>query len=324
MYFNPVSWAGVAVNQGKWLLADQDGKVMKELTYGILGGIPVTGDWNGDGVTKVGVFVSGIWFLDLNGDGLWDTDDLWIQLGRESDQPVAGDWDGDGKADIGVFGMIWSGDSRALEHEPGLPDVQNRTSASLVGRYKNVPPSPEQATDGVRTLKRTSVGKFRKDLIDHVFAYGTEGDRPIAGDFNGDGVANIGVFRDGRWYIDADGNGKWSEGDIFAEYGQPGDRPVVGDWTGDGKAKLGVYRNGTWYLDTNNNRVLDPGDKVIRDFGGPNDTPVAGDWNGDGIDKPGLYREELATPQRQATDAAAPDDAATASNTPIAEPPPAK
>ena len=36
---------------------------------------------------------------------------------------MAGDWDGDGKSDIGIFGIAWIGDSKAIEADPGLPDV---------------------------------------------------------------------------------------------------------------------------------------------------------------------------------------------------------
>jgi hypothetical protein len=37
------------------------------------GAIPVAGDWNGDGRTKVGLYIPsyGWWYLDYNGDGVW-------------------------------------------------------------------------------------------------------------------------------------------------------------------------------------------------------------------------------------------------------------
>ena len=47
------------------------------------------------------------------------------------------------------------------------------------------------------------------------------------------------------WYLDMDGDGRWSDGDLKCDFGQAGDMPVVGDWTGDGIEKIGVYRNGT-------------------------------------------------------------------------------
>jgi len=279
-------------------LADDRGAEARQLQFGLAGGIPVTGDFDGDGISEVGVFFDGIWFLDLNGNGIWDDADLWARLGKAGDVPVTGDWDGDGKTDIGIFGPSWSGDARAIAAEPGLPDGDNQTT----GRYKNLPPEPEEATVGWRTMKRSAGGKFRADLIDHVFQYGTAGDRAVAGDLNGDGVTNIGLFRDGIWYLDADGNGQWSAGDVYVErLGGAGDLPVVGDFNGDGVDDLGVYRDGTWLLDTNGDHTLDSHDKVFE-LGGPYDKPVVGDFNGDGVDQIGVYRDGVITPDQQAVE----------------------
>ena len=117
---------------------------------------------------------------------------------------------------------------------------------------------------GNRELKLTSTGKRREDVIDHVFHYGTPGDHPVAGDWNGDGIDTIGVFRDGRWHRDIDGDGQWTNSDVQENFGQKGDLPVVGDFNGDGIDELGVYRHGTWYIDTNGNRVIDGDDKVFE------------------------------------------------------------
>lgn len=300
VYFTAVSWSGKELDTGRWILADGEGRPMAEHVFGLPIGVPVTGDWSGDGTTKIGLFYDGFWFLDLNGNGQWDKDDLWARLGQLSDRPVTGDWDGDGKTDIGIFGAAWAGDARALQTEPGLPDAANRVASVPRTRYKNIPPEPEEATSGWRTLKRTSVGAFRKDLIDHVFRYGEEGHVPITGDWNGDGVSSIGIFHNGTWYLDADGDGRWSAADVKVTMGQSGDVPVVGDWNGDGATKLGVYRNGTWILDVNGDRVLDAHDKVLR-LGGPGDVPVVGDWNADGIDEIGVYRAGSGAVTREAS-----------------------
>ena len=127
-------------------------------------------------------------------------------------------------------------------------------------------------------MKKGHAGKMRSDLIDHVFQYGTKGDIAVTGDWNGDGIYTIGIFRNGVWFLDMDGDGRWSEGDLMVEFGQEGDMPVVGDWTGDGISKLGVYRNGTFYLDTNNNHQLDAADKVIRAGPAPATSRLSGDW----------------------------------------------
>ena len=122
-------------------------------------------------------------------------------------------------------------------------------------------------------MKRTAAGPIRTDLIDHVFRFGMAGDRAIAGDFNGDGIATIGVFRAGNWYLDVDGNGRWSDNDQFIPYGNKDDIPVVGDFNGDGIDEIGVWRAGEWLIDSNGNHEIDAQDKVFE-LGEQGDIPL--------------------------------------------------
>ena len=255
--------------------------------FGMAGGRPVVGDFNGDGVFEVAIFYQGEWFIDINGNGVWDSSDLWAKLGRhkKADLPVTGDWDGDGKDDIGIFGPAWLGDPRAIALDPGLPDNDNPPT----GSEKNVPPSLDEATIGNRVMKLTNRGPLRADVIDHVFHYGIEGDMPVVGDWNGDGIQSIGVFRNGRWHLDIDGNGRWTENDQVTNYGSQGDIPVVGDFNGDGIDEIGFFRNGKFYLDTNGNQKLDKTDRIVE-LGRAGDFPVAGDFDGDGVDDVAVYR----------------------------------
>ena len=197
---------------------------LREEMFGSDDAIPVVGDYNGDGVCDIGVFIDGQWFLDLNGNGRWDEGDLWAQLGSDDDLPVTGDWDADGKTDIGIYGPAWPRDPWAIAREPGLPDADN-FPIRPDGKMKNVPPTEEDATSGARLLKRTARGTSRADLIDHVFHYGTPGDVPVAGDWNGDGIRQIGVFRDGRWNLDLNGDGRFTEVDATVDVWHSG-RPA--------------------------------------------------------------------------------------------------
>jgi len=279
------NWSEGPNDAGRWtLLPGMHGGPQRRLTFGLPRGLPVTGDFNGDGVTDVGIYLDGQWYIDLNGNGRWDDDDLWAQLGSRDDLPVTGDWDGDGKTDIGIFGPVWPKDPRAIVHEPGLPAPTNEPA----GKPKNVPPPPQEATSGWRALQRTREGELRTDLIDHVFHYGEPGDIPVSGDWTGTGIDTIGVFRNGMWILDTDGDGRLTDRDTRFDLGRPGDKPVVGDFNGDGIDELGVYRNGRWYIDMNGDRVFDERDLVLE-AGGPKDFPIVGDWDGDGIEQPGLY-----------------------------------
>ncbi|MEO1495700.1 MAG: SdrD B-like domain-containing protein [Planctomycetota bacterium] len=296
------AWRGAEASteelqRAKWLLlsGELEGVDLRDLAFGNAEAIPVSGDWDGDGVTDVGVFIAGDWYLDLNGDGRWDADDLWAQLGSRDDQPVTGDWDGDGKTDIGIFGPAWPRDPHAIEQDPGVPDAAN-WPGPLAFRAKNVPPTTDDATSGARLLQRPTGDGRRADLIDHVFHYGTAGDVAIAGDWNGDGLRTIGLFRDGQWTLDTNGDGRIDDGDRRVAYGRAGDRPVVGDWNGDGIDEIGVYRGGQWLVDSNADLTLDDRDEAFGDAFGDalpeqavGSMPIAGDWDGDGADEPGVY-----------------------------------
>jgi FtsP/CotA-like multicopper oxidase with cupredoxin domain len=105
------------------------------------------------------------------------------------------------------------------------------------------------------------------------------------------GPEQVGVFRNGYWYRDTNGNNTWEAGvDATNRLGIAGDVPVVGDWDGNGVDDLGVYRLPYFYRDTNGNGVWDAGVDTVTRFGIPGDIPVVGDWNNDGVSEVGIFR----------------------------------
>ena len=63
--------------------------------FGLLGGNPKVGDWNGDTKTDIGIYKDGTWYLDMNGNGAWDgstTDRLVTSFGMPGWTPVIGKW----------------------------------------------------------------------------------------------------------------------------------------------------------------------------------------------------------------------------------------
>jgi M6 family metalloprotease-like protein len=102
--------------------------------------------------------------------------------------------------------------------------------------------------------------------------------------------SNIGIYRDGTWYLDYNGNGSWDAGtDKVYNFGAVGWSPVLGDWNGNGTSKIGLYRDGTWYLDYNGNGAWDAGTDKVYNFGAVGWSPVLGDWNGNGTTNLGVY-----------------------------------
>jgi hypothetical protein len=96
------------------------------------------------------------------------------------------------------------------------------------------------------------------------------------GDYTGDGLADVAVFR-------ASSTQFFVNGLAPATIGFPGDVPVVGDFNGNGVSDIAVYRpsDGTWYIN---------GLASIQFGGEPADVPVPADYNGDGITDAAVFR----------------------------------
>jgi len=293
-HIDSTDWNRFDMNAAVWTFTtmDQDNNITiksQQSNFGMIGGTPLAGDFDGDGIDEMAVFKDGYWLIDINHNGRWDQEDLFAKLGDVEDRPVVGDWDGDGKDDIGIFGPIWERDEEAIDREPGLPNPDNE----LVMRPKNVPPANDDATNGTRVMKLSSYGEDRADVVDHVFGIEEGTIVPVTGDWNGNGIRSIGKFVDGHWEVDINGDGRFDFEDQTFDFGRSGDIPLVGDFNGDGIEEIAVYRSGKWLIDTDGNRELDATDKTFE-LGGAGDKPVVGDFDGDGIDEPGLYTERTA------------------------------
>jgi hypothetical protein len=116
--------------------------------------------------------------------------------------------------------------------------------------------------------------------------FGTPGDLPVVGNWNGIGGDKIGTYHNanGTWFLDTNGNFIWEGSPVdtkVSAFGGPGYLPVVGDWNGIGSDWIGYYSNGYWLLDTNRNGVWDDSvtDTVFGRFGRrATDIPVTGKW----------------------------------------------
>ena len=245
---------GVLVkSSGQWYLSNNipinGGTGSTDVTpfgFGGTGVAPLTGDWNGDGKTTVGVYrpTTRRWELS-NTNAPTATPDVTFTLGEVGDQPVTGDWNGDGRTTVGFYRpstSTWHLSNNTIGVVDVPPFKYGNSSATT-------PVAGDWDGDGT-----TTVGVYA----------------PPTGSASG------------WWYLsNKNSSAVW---DVPAfQWGIVGDQPVTGDWNGDGRTTVGVYRPtaaaaSTWYL-----LAANRSDSYITPFLFGNrtaTTPVTGDWDG--------------------------------------------
>jgi len=199
---------------------------------------PITGDWNGDGYTDIGLkSKDGRWFVAFAdpANGRFINQAQWLSnFGNENTDPggspflpITGDWNGDGYTDIGLK----SKDGR------WFVAFADPVHGGFINQAEWLPNFGNEYTDA-----------------------GGAPFVPITGDWNGDGKTDIGVkSRDGRWFAafsdpansQFSGQSQWLP-NFGNEYTDPGGapfQPFTGDWNGDGKTDIGLKSHeGRWFL----------------------------------------------------------------------------
>ncbi|NND12387.1 MAG: N-acetylmuramoyl-L-alanine amidase [Acidimicrobiia bacterium] len=208
---------------------------LASLYFGVPGDEPFLGDWDCDGIDSPGLYRVGDGFVYLRNSNTIGTADVRFYMGEQGDRPLVGDFNGDGCDTISVY-------------RPGTGQVfiANRLGSESRG--------------------------VRADL--EIF-FGNPGDRPFAGDFNADGITDIGLHRDssGLVYMRFDQTTGPAQASFF--YGEADDQIFAGDWNGDGLESVGLYRSLDRSLLLSNENRLQQAD-VTYQFGEDDWIPVAG------------------------------------------------
>lgn len=185
---------------------------------------PIAGDWDGNGSVTVGLYLPFESSFFLKNTNSARPADLAFQFGPNADettqpmQPLIGDWNGDGTDTVGLY----------------------------------------HAGTGTFYLKNTN----EAGPADLAFQYGpanfnNSGWKQLAGDWNGDGVDTVGLYRSQISTFFLKNTNAAGEADLVFQYGPGmGWMPLAGDWNGDGIDTVGFYNQdmsaGTFYLKNSN------------------------------------------------------------------------
>ena len=214
------------------------GATAASVPFGQAGDIPLACDWNGDGVSTLGVFRRGTFYVtDVPGGGIAQT---VFSFGQRGDQPVCGDWDGNGTETVGVYraGVVFLRNTNATGIAEGQFAFGQRGDHLVTGDWN---------ADSYDTVGVWRSGYFHltnsnlRPTTDVSVVYGSAGDAPAVGDWDGNGSDTLGVLHAGTFFLRNDwvsGTGQLSFG-----FGDRGDVPIVGRWSAGGGDVVGVARS---------------------------------------------------------------------------------
>lgn len=196
-------------------------------------GIPMSGDWDNDKKADIAVYrpngsIWNIWYSDGGADPK-------LKFGEPGDEPIAGDFNGDGRRDFAVFSPTtghWSikyfSDSEAIIFKWGqLGDIP--TPADFDGDGKD-DIAVYRPSNGTWYILRSAWDPedTKTQLGFTAVRFGVAEDTPVASDMDGDGRADVAVYRRsvGTWYILRSGDNNSFYG---VQFGLPfEDKPVPG------------------------------------------------------------------------------------------------
>jgi len=221
---------------------------------------------------------NGGWYV-LGGPGSAQT--ITTGWGAQGDEAVPGDYDGDGKTDFSVFRPSenkWyiirsstnTSETLTFGEEGDKPaqadyDGDGRTDAAVV----RPPPASNPTAAIVWYVQGTSNGFYYS-------TWGQANDVPAPADYDGDGKADIAIWRPSTstFYSVNSSNSSWQT-PAMAQSGEA----VSADYDGDGKTDFAVFAasTGTWKVLQSTTGTF----ATTTGWGTTNDEPVPNDYDGD-------------------------------------------
>ena len=283
-------------NTGVWLV---NLPIPLIIPWGQRGDIPMPGDYDGDGRSDLGVYrpSTGQWFIAYAATAFsTGTATTW---GIPGDIPIRADLDRDRRLDFVVYRpstgtwFMLPTSTAASSFQFGLPgDVPIGLDTDGDGFPELCVWRPATGTWFIRNRIAASTSSVQFGLLGDI----PVGERPRPAsapveDFDGDGVADITVFRAsiGTWFTRLSSTGFVTN--TSTPFGLNGDVPVNGDYDGDLRSDQAVYRpsTGQWFIRQSSNGIV-----RAATWGVPGDNPMPADYDGDGRLDLAIFRPSTA------------------------------
>lgn len=184
---------------------------------------PLSGDFNGDGLTDIGTFTrnAGEWKVSVSNNGAFDNVQMWMSGFKgdnvERTYSVTGDFNGDGRTDIALFnadGGKWKfalsdGEKFAYESSWDITKFGVGDCAPLIGDFNgdgitDIGYSQKQDGNQRFWVKLAKKGQAAGFATSNTTELSTLNDsKTYSGDFNGDGMNDIAAFKqdEGTWRV---------------------------------------------------------------------------------------------------------------------------
>lgn len=205
------------------------------IQYGNPNWIPLSGDWNRDGIVTPGAYdpTTGRFYLRNSNDP--GPADISFQYGNIGWTPITGDWDGNGYWSVGLYDPNTSTFYLKNLNGPGSADYTvafgnnnwkpiagdwDGNSTTTIGVY-----SPDTSTFYVRNSNSNGPAS-------NTIQYGNAGWTPIAGDWDGNSFWSIGAYDPSASKFYLRNLNSSGPADITITYGNSGWSPLPGDWDG--------------------------------------------------------------------------------------------
>ncbi|HEY7832080.1 MAG TPA: protein kinase [Ktedonobacterales bacterium] len=208
------------------------------LTFGKPNSLPLTGDWDGDGIDTIGIYepaTTKFSLTDKNQQGAPITHTF--RFGQVGDIPLAGDWTGAGRDSIGVYRPSTNQFLLKKTLSNGAADFSmqlgEKGDLPVVGDWNG------SGHDSVGVFRPTAQTFFLSNsvcncapVVAYTPVFGQKGDRPVSGDWSRTGRSGLGVFAPASSIFSLKNDAtRGGPPDLNLLFGSASDIPLAGHWS---------------------------------------------------------------------------------------------